>query len=102
MTYTDKDRENEQAPLLVWCSGDGAIEVKMTLEQAQSASHQGDCAEDVKALVRKLDLALDPDAVRAALGPYGAWDDVALADDRENMQRLIWIAACDLNEEYGA
>lgn len=85
-----------------WTEGMGRLEIEMTLEQAQSASHQGDCSEDIKALVRELNLSLDPDKVRDSLREYGAWDDDELADDATNLQRIVWIAACDLNEEYGA
>ena len=34
-----------------------------------------------------------PDAIRAELKEYGAWDETELADDAENWERLLWIAA---------
>lgn len=82
----------------------GSIEVQMTLEQARSASHPGNCDEDVKYLsqvpaiarqLRKIDAA----ELSSALSEYGAWDAEQLADHDENLQRLVWIAAVDIVEE---
>jgi hypothetical protein len=40
-----------------------------------------------------------PDTIRAELKEYGAWDKEELSDDEANWQRLVWIAACNINEE---
>lgn len=47
-----------------WSSGSGRIELKMTLAQAQSASHSGSCDEDVQALSQ---IPASPTAENAAL-----------------------------------
>jgi hypothetical protein len=77
----------------------------MTLEQAQSASHQGQCDEDVAALLRVPEIAaqfdaMDPDTIRAGLSEYGAWDTLELADDEQNRHRALWSAACDIAENW--
>jgi hypothetical protein len=81
------------------------FEIRMTLAQARSASHPGQCDADVAALARapgirrQLD-ALDPAHVRAELSEYGAWDDAELADHEQNLQRVLWLAAGNIAEEH--
>ena len=75
----------------------------MTMAQAESASHQGQCDADVLALSnhRKIRAQLeriDPKALRDELREYGAWDDQELADHEQNLQRILWIAAGDIVE----
>ena len=60
-------------------SSSGRIELQMTLEQARSASHQGQCDEDVRELSKVPAIArqlakIDADTLRAELREYGAWD----------------------------
>lgn len=79
------------------------VELTMTFEQAESVSHQGQCDEDVQALMKvpairsQLD-ALNPDSVRKALREYGAWDADELADHETNLSRIVWLAGCDIRE----
>lgn len=79
------------------------FELQLTLEDALSASHQGQCDHDVSALSRvpyvaEQLMALDPAAVRAELKEYGAWDADELADHDQNLQRVLWLAAGDIRE----
>lgn len=79
------------------------VRLKITLAQARSASHPGQCDDDVLALSRVPAIArqlrkLSPDSVRRELSEYGAWSDDELSDHDENLQRILWIAACDINE----
>jgi predicted metal-dependent peptidase len=77
------------------------FEIEMTLEQAYSVSEPGmDATDAVNALISQLDLSgLQPDEVRDELREYGAWDEEELADDEENLRRIVWIAGCNLREE---
>jgi hypothetical protein len=90
--------------LLQWYQATGQIEFQMTLEDAESASHQGPCDEDVSALrkvpyiAKQLD-DLKPETVRAFLKEYGAWDADELADHETNLDRIVWLAGCDIREE---
>jgi hypothetical protein len=84
-------------------SSHGTIEIEMTLAQAQSASHQGQCDADVMLLsqhrkIRRQLERIDPKALRDELREYGAWDDAELADHPQNLQRILWIAAGDIVE----
>lgn len=78
--------------------------VHMTLKQAQSAAHPGQCDADVLALsklpviARQLRL-LRPKDVSAELRGYGAWDAQELADHSQNLQRILWIAAGNITED---
>lgn len=80
------------------------FEIAMTLEQAQSAAHQGPCDDDVMALSKHWFIAqqlaaLDPEKLRAELKGWGAWDAEELADHEDNLQRIVWLAACNISEE---
>jgi hypothetical protein len=64
-------------------------------------SHQGACDEDVaywSARIQRPGI-ITPALLAAELKEYGAWDDEQLADDDDNWQRLIWIAAGNIREE---
>ncbi len=78
-------------------------EIQMTLKQAHSVSHSGQCDTDVLALLkspnirRQLD-KIDPDAISRELAEYGSWSNTELADPDENLLRFIWLAGCDIAE----
>lgn len=80
------------------------LEIEMTLEQALSCSHAGDCDDDVSIVVRKPEIAAQFDTIgaeklRDGLKEAGAWDSEELADDEMNRRRAVWMAACDIREE---
>ena len=80
------------------------FEIQMTKAQAESCSHSGSCDDDVSALSRvpsirrQLD-KIESDSIRAELKEYGAWDSTELADDAQNRQRILWIAAGNIADE---
>jgi hypothetical protein len=81
----------------------GRIELQLTKAEADSAAHQGQCDADVKYLSRVPRIArqlakIDPALLRAELREYGAWDAAELADHDQNLQRILWSAACDIRE----
>ena len=88
---------------MYWTESLGRIELQITKAQAQSCAHPGQCDADVAALrknktiAKQLD-ALPPDLVRDSLREYGAWDDEELSDHDANLDRLLWIACCDVAE----
>ena len=94
------------ARLLCSTSGSGRIELQMTMEQAESASHSGDCDEDTRGLSKVPAIAeqlakIDSSILSAELKEYGAWDTEELADHDQNLQRILWLAACDITEQDG-
>lgn len=95
-----------EGKLLSYTSGTGRIELQMTMEQAESASHSGDCDDDTRELSKVPAIAaqlskLDPAALSQELKEYGAWDAEELTDHDQNLQRILWLAACDICEQDG-
>ncbi len=79
------------------------LEIEMTLEQSESASHQGPCDDDVAVLVSVPEIsaqldAIGADTIRDGLKECGAWDSIELDDDNQNRHRAVWMAACDITE----
>lgn len=90
--------------ILWFTSGCGRIEIGMTMDDAKSAAHQGQCDEDVLALSKVPEIerrleAIDPSVLARELQEYGAWDENELADHRQNLQRILWLACNDITEE---
>lgn len=91
---------------LYWfTSSSGRIEFQMTADQIDRAHHQGQCDLDVAEVVKELRPVLnqlDRAALAAELKEYGAWDAAELADHESNLQRIVWLAAADIqeSEEY--
>jgi hypothetical protein len=88
-----------------YTTGSGCIELQMTLAQARSASHPGQCDRDVLDLSRDPKIArqlrkIDPATLRAEMAEYGAWGEAELSDHDANLQRLVWLAACDISEAH--
>lgn len=94
------------------CDGDGVrwfttssgrIELQMSLQEAESGGHQGQCDEGVEALSKEPHIAaqlaeIDSDLLRAELKEYGAWEDPELEDHETNLQRLLWLACGDIRD----
>lgn len=100
--YSQQDFDSMEG-MRCWSSGCGRLNLWLTLEDAASASHQGQCDDDVKALSEKDYVAcqlekMDAAQIAADLKGYGAWDAAELADHGQNLQRLVWLAACDITE----
>jgi len=78
--------------------------IKMTMKQAMSASHPGNCLAEVRiltetpAIKRQLKKISDADLI-LELSEYGAWDRYDLKNRTDNEERIVWIAACDITEE---
>ena len=72
--------------------------IKLPRDCVVSCSRQGHCDKDVEFWNRRLNLDLPTDQLRAELKEYGAWDSAQLDDHNANLHRIIWIAACDINE----
>lgn len=87
----------------MWASFE-RFEIKMTLQQAESCSHPGDCEHDVRMLmehplIKRQRRKIDPELIRKELKEYGAWEDEELQDDEGNWMRILWIGANDITEE---
>jgi len=88
---------------MIHYASSGRFQIEMTLEQAKSISHQGQCDDDVKALSKVPKIArqlarIFPGDLRQELKEYGAWDEKELADHDQNLQRFLWLAGGDIAE----
>lgn len=90
------DRHNTT---LLYTASFERFSIEMTRAQVDSCSHQGQCYEDSKATLDELNLTIEPHKVRDELKEYGAWTDEELSDDRENLIRIVWLAACQIKDE---
>jgi hypothetical protein len=95
-----------EGKLLWFSSGNGRIDLRMTMEQAESASHSGDCDEDTRKLSKLPAIAeqlekIDRSILSSELREYGAWGTEELSNHDENLRRILWLAACDVTEQKG-
>jgi hypothetical protein len=77
------------------------FEITMSQKAAATMAHAGDCDTDVTAALPAFRRQLERiglEKIRAELQEYGAWDAEELADDEENMKRVLWIAAGNIME----
>ena len=84
-----------------WTSTTGKIELEMTAEQAASVHHSGPCDDDVMALSKVPAIAeqlekIDKNVLRGVLLEYGFEQ---LIFHKQNIQRILWLAGCDIDEE---
>jgi len=89
---------------MIWTSSCGRIELHLTKDQARTGSHPGPCDDDIAYLrtlpkIKRQLAQVDPDILRCELKDYGAWDADELADHDANLDRVLWIACCDIREE---
>jgi len=91
----------EEPGMQWWCTSSGRIELRLKLDDAAIGYHGGLCDDDI-AYLRTLPYiadqlkALDENLVRDEVAQYSDWD----TDDHDaNLNRLLWIACGDLEEE---
>ena len=58
----------------------------------------GDAQDAVDYVIQHYDVSGDPVVCRDILSQYGAWEDDELMDHYTNLQRLVWLSGCDLEE----
>ena len=77
------------------------LSIEMPDDAVSDCSHQGRCDDDVAHWVRSGQIKFNgtPENSRRELAEYGAWDDEELADDDQNLHRILWIAAGNIQEE---
>lgn len=78
--------------------------IELPLDVVKNCSHSGQCDDDVERSLElpevKTELSeIDPDQLRKELREYGAWDDAQLQDHAENLKRILWIAAGNIQEQ---
>ena len=87
----------------MWASFNN-LEIEMTLNQAESCSHPGDCEPDVRSLmehtlIKRQRRKIAPELIRQELREWGSWSEEELAYDDSNWMRILWIGANNITEE---
>jgi len=59
----------------------------------------GDASDAVAYVRQNFTVTGDADDCAAFLRGYGAWDDDELSDHDSNLDRLVWLAGCQMREE---
>lgn len=82
---------------MMWFYGNYGIELNITLNEALTGAHSGQCDNDIAYLrtvprIRRQLAKINPELLRKELKEYGAWDDEDLADHDANLSRILWIA----------
>ena len=84
---------------LLWATFN-RFELRLPYAAVTECSHQGACDDDVASWVDRIARPEDctPDALRAELKEYGAWDKDELDDDAANWRRIVWLAAGNIKD----
>lgn len=91
--------QSTKAALIQHCDGEsGRPTVSMTREQAEACSHSGACDADVAFHLDRVKWHATDAELRKMLKGYGAWDDLADADQKTLRSRMLWLAAGDIRE----
>lgn len=78
--------------------------IELPLDVVKACSHRGNCEDDVircmelPEVKNQLDL-IDKDQLIKELREYGAWDNEQLQDHKENLSRILWIAAGNISDD---
>lgn len=63
-------------------------------------SHSDQCHDDVVFWSKKINLDhIDNQTLGRELKDYGCWSNEELEDRQANLERILWIAACNIKEE---
>jgi hypothetical protein len=87
-----------------WSESLGRIEIEMTLEQVKMVPLTGHAEYAVCQLVKEPEIKVQldkikPELLAECLSEYGTWTDEELKDHDANILRLLWTAACDIQEQ---
>ena len=79
-------------------------ELAIPREVMELCSQSGDMTKNVQdslannELIKSQYNALSEERVRYDLREYGAWSDDELSNHQDNLERLLWLACCDISE----
>lgn len=77
------------------------FEIEMPEEAVAACYHSGSCDPDVLHWTQRIERPLEcsKEALAAVLKEYGAWEDSELQDDSTNWERILWLAAGQIQDE---
>jgi len=68
------------------------------LSDLSDCGASGGASEAVAYVRSHYSITGDTEVCAELLRPYGAWEDDELTDHNNNLDRLVWLAGCDLCE----
>lgn len=102
VSFDSVGREIDPDKSYWYCSSMYMIEFELPGQCILDCYHQGDCENEVDYWIPKLELDIDRDHLIGELIEYGAWDLDELQDHDQNIARIVWLAAGDLQETINA
>ena len=86
-----------------WFNSFGTINITLDTRDAEDLASRGESIGTVKSLRKREAIEsqleqISPDNLRETISEYGAWSKEELQDHDENLNRLLWIAGCDIAE----
>lgn len=88
-----------------WIDGMGYLKtmIKIKISDAETLASRGESIGTVKRMREESFYEnqlqeIKPENLRKVLREYGAWDDQELENHDENLNRILWIAGCDVAE----
>lgn len=77
--------------------------LRLTRLDAMACGYSGDCTADVirvmkKPYVKKQLALINPENLVKELKEYGAWSYEDLLNHSDNLERFVWLSACDITE----
>ncbi len=78
--------------------------ITLTLNIVNACSHSGQCDNDVKMCMQLPEIISQLNKIGShqlikELQQYGAWDMDELQDHQANLERILWIAANNIQDE---
>lgn len=77
--------------------------IELPLDVIEQCYHTGDCEADIKRCMELPEVIAElegiyPEDLRRELVEYGAWTEEELEDHNDNLERILWIAAGNIQE----
>ena len=90
---------------MIYTTGSGKIEIKITKNQALKCYHSGRCDQDIAELrqipaIKRQLAKIDKAVLINELKHWGAWSDEELQNHEGNLDRFLWLACADIVEAY--
>ena len=90
-------------PNELWTSSNGRISLEISIEDALVGSHQGDCSADIESLreipyIKEQLIKISKEDLIYELEEFGCWDEAQLDNHEDNLERILWIACGDIND----
>jgi hypothetical protein len=86
---------------LTWFDEVGYLIQDIPQEAVEDCAHAGDCHEDCRSWVKRLNFAVPRLQAITYLREFGAWDldELRALSDNELAIKVLWIACCEIEED---